>query len=206
MRITSLTDTQGSVYTSNVYLIRGDWNAIGDTNTLVDVGNDVKVIERVRAISTGVGKKAVDQVILTHGHFDHVGVLSAIRDAFDPIVYAHSAFVGADKSLGDWQKLRCGDRQFEVVYTPGHSHDSVCLYCHEDGVLFAGDSPLVIRSDGGSYDEDFRRALERLGKKDVRTIYPGHGPPITARGPEWLRATIENVRNACARQAAHAQG
>ncbi|MDY6875186.1 MAG: MBL fold metallo-hydrolase [Chloroflexota bacterium] len=195
----NLTRPQSMIYSSNVYLIRGDWNAIEDVNTLIDVGNDPAVIERIRATPTGVGKKAVEQVILTHGHFDHTALLPAIREAFDPVVYAHSMFVNADRILKDGQTLRCGDRMFKVIHTPGHSSDSICLYCEEDGVLFVGDTPVLIRSSDGSYEEDFVHALERLCRQDVRAIYFGHGDPVTDGGKALMCISLENVRKALSR-------
>jgi len=194
------------IYSSNVYLIRGDWNAIPDVNTLIDVGNDAAVIERIRATPTGVGKKAVEQVILTHGHFDHAALLPAIREAFQPVVYAHSAFVKADRILEDGQTLRCGDRVFEVIYTPGHSNDSICLYCKEDGLLFVGDTPVIIRSTDGSYEEDFIRALERLCRKDVRVIYFGHGDPLFDDCNARLRSSLRNVKEGLGRRQDLLQG
>ena len=200
MRITNLTEPKSMIYSSNVYLIRGDWNAIEDVNTLIDVGNDAAVIERIRATPTGLGKKVVEQVILTHGHFDHAALLPAIREAFDPVAYAHSAFAKADHILEDGQTLRCGDRTFEVIYTPGHSNDSICLYCEEDGVLFVGDTPVIIRSTDGSYEEDFIHALERLCRKDVRAIYFGHGDPLFDDCNACLCSSLRNVRKAVSRQ------
>jgi len=199
MKITNLTDHKSKVYSCNVYLIRGGWNAIADVNTLIDVGNDPAVIDRIRATPTGVGKKPIEQVILTHGHFDHAALLPAIREAFDPMVYAHSTFVEADRILEDWQKLRCGDRMFEVIHTPGHSSDSICLYCQEDGVLFAGDSPVIITSTDGSYEENFVRALERICQKDVRAIYFGHGDPLLNDCNARLRSSLRNIRESLRR-------
>ena len=200
MRITNLTESKSMIYSSNVYLVRGDWNAIADVNTLIDVGNDPAVIERVRATPTGVGKTPVEQVVLTHGHFDHAALLPAIREAFHPVVYAHSAFVKADHVLEDGQTLRCGDRMFEVFHTPGHSNDSICLYCQEDGVLFVGDTPVIIRSTDGSYEEDFIQALERLCRKDVKAIYFGHGAPLFDDCNARLRSSLRNVTKAVSRQ------
>lgn len=167
---------------------------IGDVNRLIDVGNDRAVIDRIRAVPTGVGKKPVEQVILTHGHFDHAALLPAIRETYGPVVYAHSTFAGADCILKDGQTLRCGDRVFQVIYTPGHSNDSICLYCEEDGVLFVGDTPVVIRSADATHEGDFIRALERLCRKDVKTIYFGHGNPVTCGAKELICASLENIR------------
>jgi hypothetical protein len=79
--------------------------------------------------ATGLGKNAIEQVILTHSHSDHAAILPLIREKYHPVVYAYSAFAGADIVLKDGQILHCGDRHFEVIHIPGHSDDSICLYC-----------------------------------------------------------------------------
>ncbi len=196
MRISNLINGKSMVYSSNVYMVLGDWNAMNDTSTLIDVGNDPAVIERIKATPTGVGKRTVDQVIITHGHFDHAEMLEEVRAQFDPIVYAFSPYLTPDVLLKDGQHLRCGDREFEVIYTPGHSDDSICLYCQTEGILFAGDTPVVIRSDDGSYEDGFVWALERLVQKDVRTIYFGHGSPMTENANAVLAESLRNVKAA----------
>ncbi len=196
MQITNLVDPRGMVYSSNVYLIRGDRNAIEDVNCLVDVGNDASVIDQIKRMTTRVGKKAIDQVILTHSHFDHTALLPRIRELFNPVVYAYSAFAGADVVLRDGQILRCGDRDVQVIHTPGHSDDSICLYCEADGTLFVGDTPVIIWSASGVYQECFVRALARLCERDVRTIYFGHGNPVTVDAQTVLAESLKNVLTA----------
>lgn len=194
MRITNLTNPRTQAYSSNVYLLRGDWNALDDVNTLIDVGNDPSIIDAIWEMSTGVGKRRIQQVILTHGHFDHAANLLAIREAFDPVVYAHSAFVDADCTLRDGQRLRCGDRTCEVIYTPGHSNDSISLYCEGERVLFVGDTPVLIRSPDATYAGSFVRGLERLCARDVETIYFGHGEPVTHGCNRRLSQSLQLVR------------
>jgi glyoxylase-like metal-dependent hydrolase (beta-lactamase superfamily II) len=196
MQISNLTNSTSMIYSCNVYHVQGNWNAIQDVHTLVDVGSDPSVIDRILNMPVGVGKKAIEQVILTHSHFDHTAILELIREKFNPIVFARSASVAPDVLLEDGQELRCGDREFEVICTPGHSDDSVCLYCQTDGVLFAGDTPVVIRPGGGSYEDRFVQALERLCQKDVRTIYFGHGSPLTKHAQAVLAESLQNVRAA----------
>jgi glyoxylase-like metal-dependent hydrolase (beta-lactamase superfamily II) len=202
MQITNLTDPQGMIYSSNVYLIHGDWNALEDVNCLVDVGNDPLVIEKIRKSPNGCGKKPIEQVVLTHSHFDHAALLPRIREAFKPVVYAASAFVGADVVLTDGQKLHCGDRELEVIFTPGHSDDSICLYCEADGTLFVGDTPVIIWSAEGSYEDRFALALERLCELDVRAIYFGHGNPVTVDAQTILAESLKNVLAARLREIA----
>lgn len=194
MRITNLIENKSSIYSSNAYLVLGDHSAIEDVNTLIDVGNDLTVMEKILYAPTGVGKRAVEQVILTHTHFDHTGILPLIRESFRPIVYAFSPYFMPDVILRGGETLRCGDRMFEVIHMPGHSDDSVCLYCPIDGVLFVGDTPVMIRTKDQTYEERFIRAFEKLCALDVRSIYFGHGEPIRQNTQSVLLASLENIR------------
>jgi glyoxylase-like metal-dependent hydrolase (beta-lactamase superfamily II) len=194
MRISNLIQSKSMIYSSNVYLVLGDWSAIDDVNTLIDVGNDPAVLEQITLAPTGVGKHSIEQVVITHGHFDHTALLPQIRQLYQPTVYAFSAYVGADELVHDGQVLHCGDRYFEVIHTPGHSDDSICLYCQTDGALFVGDTPVVIRSTDGTYEDRFVAALERLCRLDVRTIYFGHGDPMTVNARAALQGSLRNVR------------
>jgi glyoxylase-like metal-dependent hydrolase (beta-lactamase superfamily II) len=187
--------TKGTQYTSNVYLVTGTWNALSDMNTLIDTGRDPAILTGLMAASTGVGKKRVEQVILTHSHYDHVTLLPLICDMFNPVVRAASPFLeGVDVILKGGENVRVGDRDFEIISTPGHSNDSICLYCWQEGVLFSGDTPLVIRTTDGTYEPEFISALETLCSRDIRSIYFGHGPPLFDGCNEILKESLRNVR------------
>lgn len=187
MRVVPLRNS-GEIYSSNAYLVLGDWSRLEDVNTLVDVGSDPAVMKSIEEAPTGVGKPRVEQVVLTHGHSDHCGLLPRIREAFHPKVFAFSSSIGSvDGLLRDGQTIRMGDEDFEVIHTPGHSSDSVCLYSKAQGVLFAGDSPLLIMSPTGVYEDGFLAALEKLCARDVQRIFFGHGAPLTEGCNQRLR-------------------
>jgi len=194
MKIINLTE-KSEIYTSNVYLVLGNWNTLDDLNTLVDVGRDPSVIERLKNTWTGVGKHKVDQVILTHNHYDHVSLLPRIRTNYAPQVYAFSdSLKGVDHLLEDGQILRLGDRTCEIIHTPGHSSDSICIYCEQDNILLAGDTPLIINSTNGSYDRSFVEALEKICSRDIQAIYPGHGMPLLDNCNKRLSTSLTNVK------------
>jgi glyoxylase-like metal-dependent hydrolase (beta-lactamase superfamily II) len=182
-----------AVYSCRSYLVRGTWNRLEDINTLVDVGTDGSILDELLAISTGVGKRRVERIILTHCHFDHVGGLREVIAQYRPEVYAFSLIPGVTRQLHNGQILRLGDRSFEVLHTPGHSSDSICLYGPDDRVLFSGDTPVRILSPGGSYPPDYRGSIQRLAALKVDTIYSGHDEPITEGAKVILQRTIDNV-------------
>ena len=180
-------------YTSNVYFVTGDWNTLDDKNTLIDVGMDDLILEKINDVPTGVGQHKVTQVIVTHSHYDHVWNLPNIVSTFSPKVYAHSkALQNVSHIIKDGQKLLIGDREFEVIYTPEHSTDSICLYCEEEGILFTGDTPVFITSPTGYYNENFLNFLVRMCKKDLKAIYPGHGNPVIS---EINKLLVESLKN-----------
>lgn len=183
------------IYSCNSYLVRGTWNRIEDINTLIDVGTDGSIVDEVEQISTGVGKRRVERVVLTHTHFDHVGGLGAIVEKYKPDVYAFTVVPGVTHKLHGGQILRLGDRLFEVMHTPGHSSDSICLYGPDDQALFSGDTPIRILTPGGTYPDDFRASLERIAALKLRTIYSGHDDPVTEHAEAIVQHTMQNVRS-----------
>ena len=88
-----------NIYSCRAYLVLGEWNRLEDVNTLVDVGSDGFVLEEIEATRTGCGKKGVEQVVLTHGHFDHAKGLPEVRNKYQPTVRAFSGLDGVDAAL-----------------------------------------------------------------------------------------------------------
>lgn len=176
-----------TMYTSNVYLATGTWNAISDINTLIDVGRDNAILEKIYAASTGVGKHKVEHIILTHSHYDHIGILDAVKSEFHSVVYAFSeSLEGVDEVLKGGEKVKIGDLSFEVIYAPGHSSDSIFLYCREEKLLFSGDNQLKISADEGEYEEAYVEVIRRLEKLPIEKVYPGHGAPIVGQSIETV--------------------
>jgi len=195
MRITLLHGSQQG-YSCNAYLVRGDSNEWEDVNSLVDVGIDGSICDEIENLGTGIGKKKVARVVLTHGHYDHAAGLGVVVARYHPQVCAFAPAKNVDVLLVDGQVLRLGDREFEVLHTPGHSEDSICLYCARERTLFAGDTPLDVKTPGGSHPGELLASLERIASRDVATIYAGHAGPVASGIPELIRRTILNIRQA----------
>ncbi len=183
---------KSSIYSSNAYLVLGDWNRIEDVNTLIDTGSDPAIVGAIRDINTGLGKKKIDQVIFTHSHSDHTAALPWIMEAFKPKVLAFSPFFnGVDRILKHGDRIRIGDRPCDIIHCPVHSDDSICIHNTEEGELFVGDTPVIIRSGVGHYNGSFREMLTALCRKNVTAIYFGHGDPKLEGAQEALRGSLE---------------
>lgn len=169
--------TEGSrVYTSNVFLLMGEWNVINDLNTLIDCGQDPLIFQKLSQINTGLGKKKIDQLILTHSHSDHAALAQQVKAKYEAKVYAFCNNLPAvDKTLKDGEQLIIGDRFFEVFHISAHSYDSVCLYNKDEKILFSGDTTFPIRFENETLETENFAAVFRLSKQDIRHVYPGHG-------------------------------
>ncbi len=193
MRVTLLKKSP-VVYSCNSYFIRGIWNSIEDVNTLIDPGTDAFIMNELSEMSTGVGKSRIEQVILTHEHFDHSGALRYILEVYKPRVIAFSLIPGVTDKAFNGMKIRIGDRTAEILHTPGHSNDSISIYIREEKTLFCGDMPLNLRMPGGTFTGGYLDALERLCSLDIECIYHGHDEPVCHNAGNMLKRTLMNVK------------
>jgi glyoxylase-like metal-dependent hydrolase (beta-lactamase superfamily II) len=174
---------------TNTWLLRAPGAA---TCVVVDPGyEDVPHLTRV---AEAAGE--VELILVTHQHPDHVqGApwLAARVDApvrtFDPALC-----VGAPP-LTDGEVIAAAGLSIEVLHTPGHTEDSVCLAA--DGAVLTGDSMLgrgtTVISDLGAY----LGSLRRLTSVRAGTIaLPGHGPELpdaAATAREYLAHREERL-------------
>ena len=182
------------LYSSNAFLILGDWKRIEDVNTLIDTGSDPDIVDKIMDINTGLGKRKIDHVIITHDHSDHTASLPLIKKAFKPRVFAFSPYMdGVDWVLKGGDRLRVGDRMCDILHFPGHSDDSVIIHNAQDGDLFAGDAPLILSSSTGSYDRRFRENLALLSTRNIKAIYFGHGEPLLTGAKQAICASVQTL-------------
>lgn len=183
-----------SEYAANAYLLLGEENRPEDVNTLIDAGSDATLVRQIDTFSTGIGKKRVEIVLLTHNHFDHVGGARAIRDAYGSRIYGFDPAPPVDQPLYNGQWIEAADTQIQVLHTPGHSPDSVCFFAPREEILFSGDLEIDVKSVGGVYSAQSVTSLKRILDLNPSVIYPGHGDPIRDQVRSMLETTLRNMR------------
>jgi len=183
------------IYSCNSYLILGDWNRVEDVNTLIDPGTDGFVLEEIERLSTGFGKVAVEQVILTHNHFDHAAGVMAIKERYNCRVLACIDGPGVDELLPDGHFVKAGNDILEIIHTPGHSSDSICLYAPTAKALFSGDTQLKANEPCETYTREYVAGLMKLAGRTIECIYSGHDAPLIRGCREIILTTLNNIRH-----------
>ena len=135
----------------------------------------------------------VEAILLTHGHFDHVGGVREIAAETGCSVYLHEADLSMPPMMtagplyythtyAEGDQLKLAGLTIGVLHTPGHTPGSVCLVAENS--LFAGDTLFqgsCGRTDlpGGNW-LTIRTSLNRLASLEANLwVYPGHGPSTT---------------------------
>lgn len=201
MRVIPLHRDSNTDYSCICYWVLGDSNRAEDRNTLIDTGsaslaNIGFFMHEMAIMSKGIGKLAVEQIIVTHDHFDHAGGLPYMEKQFAPRTYSWRPLGAKHAEVRDGMALTVGDQDAVLVHTPGHSEDSICVFVPGPGVLFSGDTIFRITDSQGSYPRAYLASLERLAGLGIRSIYPGHGTPVTSEAESYIAACIHNVSHA----------
>ena len=163
-------------------------------------GSDVIIIDpaaRPERIREALGERNVAAVLLTHGHFDHTGALSAFADKpiyihsldapmlSDPhlsvaeMVHDRGVRPPATHTVQGGDVLTLAGLEIRVLHTPGHTPGSVTYRIR--GSLFTGDTLFqgsYGRTDfpGGSWQQEMASIRKLLALSGDHPVYPGHGP------------------------------
>ena len=181
-------------YQTNTYIVHDD---SAKSCVIIDPGYAAPaILAKVQALGL-----TVDAILLTHGHFDHVGAVEEIAEATGCRLWMHES---------DWSQfpnpvtayfypianceftevyfceegevIHGGGLAFQTIHTPGHTYGSVCFRC--GNALFSGDT-LFSGSCGrtdlpGGNSKLLRQSLQRLAEmEDGLKVYPGHGESTT---------------------------
>ncbi len=176
----------------NCYLLTHNGEAI-----VIDPGAEAeKIINAIEEKCCTLTK-----ILLTHGHFDHIGAVADLKEKTGAKAYIHSGdremlsdntknlsfmaegikLTTADELLDDITSIPLADTEVKVHFTPGHSRGGVSFLWGDN--LFAGD--LLFKNSIGRFDYGSLR-VELMSLKylmetfeDSVKVYPGHGPSTT---------------------------
>ena len=161
---------------NNVYVLR--CKETGEA-VLLDAANEhEKLLELCRRLNVG-------KVLETHGHWDHIQAVPAVRDAgYDVgVTRADSDMLPSyDFVLEDESVIQVGRLRLETIATPGHTRGSMCFRLEGSPVLFSGDTlfpggPGATKFEGGDFATIIRSIEDRLfaSLPDDTLVLPGHG-------------------------------
>lgn len=183
---------------TNCYVVyrEGNHDAV-----IIDPGDEPFEVER-RLTEWKLNPAAI---LLTHGHFDHIGAVKTLKTHFGIDIYAYrdekqilttdmnlgrmmggeSIRVEADHYLTDGFIINIADMKFKLIHTPGHTVGSCCYLMEEEKLLFSGDT-LFYHSHGrtdfptGSQSAIIRSIVDKLLvlEEDI-VVYPGHEEDTT---------------------------
>jgi len=198
----------GYEFSANIYAVAGDYL------TIVDPGNDYTAF--IELWKLGFKPADIKKIVLTHGHVDQaMGAFELLRaypriletGGFELILHEAGPreFKEVVKHFGcrltevkGGETLDLGAFQCEMIHTPGHTVDSVCLYHAPTKTIFTGDTVLpdaMAEPDanaGGRLDY-YLFSVKSLLKKDVENVLPGHGLPVASEGRRVIEETYESV-------------
>ncbi|MBQ8482121.1 MAG: MBL fold metallo-hydrolase [Alphaproteobacteria bacterium] len=145
----------------------------------------------------------IEKILITHGHFDHIGAVEKLAKELNIPYYIHangkqylinpqmnlSSFFEQNISLSEAKYLQDGDEitlssvpdvKLKVIYTPGHTSDSVVYYDSSNSIAFVGDTIFKDsegRTDlpGGNYFQLYDSIRNKvMSLPDDTVLYSGH--------------------------------
>ena len=182
----NITVKELGIYFANCYLVHGE-----GSNSCIAIdpgGNPEKVLKYLE--ETGL---TLEAILLTHGHFDHVGGVKPLAEKTGCPVYIHADDLKLPEKFTagplywtatyvEGDVLELAGMQLRVLHTPGHTEGSVCLVAED--VIFSGDT-LFCRSCGrtdlpGGNQEKLEQSLARLKQLEGEyRVLPGHNRATT---------------------------
>ena len=182
---------------ANTYIVPDD--ATGET-AVIDAGACTdELLDKLK-------DKNVRYILLTHGHYDHILGVPALKAHTGAEVLIHKADADcfwdtekslasfdhsfsqtpmkADRLLSDGEEIHLGETVLSVLHTPGHTKGGVCYIDYQDRLIFSGDTLFCLtagRTDfpGGSFEELMASLITLRNLPGDYIVYPGHNRATT---------------------------
>ena len=191
---------------TNCYIVTSDMNHA----VIIDPGFDAeKIAAKVREL--GAKPKFI---LLTHGHFDHIGAVNGLKKIFPEmksVILAEDEDICLDPSLiskeigvktvpdmlfADGDIVKLDDLTFRYMATPGHTKGCACIIVEDK--IFSGDT-LFSRGYGrtdlyGGSTRDMKNSLKKIGAiEGDYEIYPAHGPHTTLKTEKYANPYLRKA-------------
>lgn len=174
----------------------------GEGVAVIDPGPDQA--EHLQAILAAIANETVTHILITHHHLDHSPLARPLAAATGAVIYGCAVAeppvedtgvrveAGYDRFTPDVSV--CGGGAIagrgwtmEAIRTPGHTSNHICYALAEENACFTGDhimgwSTTVVTPPDGDMG-DYMASLALIKSRDFKTLWPTHGPPITAPAP-----------------------
>lgn len=168
-------------YANNVFVLRCRHTG---ASVLIDAANEH---ERLLQLCQRLG---VTRVLETHGHHDHIGAVTQMREAgYEVAVTSQDApmlkDVGYDVFLDDAEVIEVGKVRLHAIHNPGHTPGSISFRVEGSPVLFSGDTlfpggPGATKFPGGDFATIIDSIDHKLFTLPANTVVmPGHGVDTT---------------------------
>ena len=191
---------------TNFYIVTSDMNHA----VIIDPGFDA---EKIAAKIRELGAKP-KFMLLTHGHFDHIGAVNALKKTFpemksvilaeDEDICLHPSLINAeigvvtkpDMLFADGDIVKLDDLDFKFMATPGHTKGCACIIVEDK--IFTGDT-LFSRGYGrtdlyGGSTRDMKMSLKKIGAiEGDYEIYPAHGPHSTLKTEKYANPYLRKA-------------
>ena len=191
---------------TNCYIVTSDMNHA----VIIDPGFDA---EKIAAKIRELGAKP-KFMLLTHGHFDHIGAVNALKKTFpemksvilaeDEDICLNPGLINneigvvtkPDMLFADGDIVKLDDLDFKFMATPGHTKGCACIIVEDK--IFTGDT-LFSRGYGrtdlyGGSTRDMKMSLKKIGAIDGDyEIYPAHGPHSTLKTEKYANPYLRKA-------------
>lgn len=206
----------GYNFDSNIFVITGK------VPTIIDTGTGLHQKQVTEQITSILDPTLIQQIILTHEHYDHSGGVKKIFeltgnkakiiahvDASYKIEKGESMFarmlggimpnISVDVKVSGGEKIPIGDHTYQIISTPGHTPGCICLYNKETKTLFSGDTVFPHGSFGrtdfpGGSTSDLQKSIAHLTTLDIEDIYPGHESVVQGNGNNHVALSYQNIQ------------
>ena len=191
---------------TNCYIVTSDMNHA----VIIDPGFDA---EKIAAKIRELGAKP-KFMLLTHGHFDHIGAVNALKKTFpemksvilaeDEDICLNPGLINneigvvtkPDMLFADGDIVKLDDLDFKFMATPGHTKGCACIIVEDK--IFTGDT-LFSRGYGrtdlyGGSTRDMKMSLKKIGAiEGDYEIYPAHGPHSTLKAEKYANPYLRKA-------------